>query len=146
MTEMTSEEQREPLERRAEIGRRVVVVLGILWMVGMSIGLLTGLVLIRSTQLDGVDRSKATLAIAKDARAAADAANRGTERIEDCTTFGRPCFQEGQNRTKAAVGDLSSVTVLAAACSLGVDESLPVARRQAIIETCIKDRLSETSQ
>ena len=39
------------------------------------------------------------------------------DRINDCTTPGRKCYDKGQTRTAKAVGDINRVIVLAAACA-----------------------------
>ena len=51
------------------------------------------------------------------AKIAAREAQRGTDRIEECTTPGRPCYDQGQKRTADVVSDLNRVAVFAAACA-----------------------------
>lgn len=43
--------------------------------------------------------------------------NRLNERIVDCTTPGRPCFEEGQKRTAEAVALLNQYTEAAVVCA-----------------------------
>ena len=38
------------------------------------------------------------------------------DRVNDCTTPGRRCFEQGQKRTASAVGDINLVTIYAASC------------------------------
>jgi hypothetical protein len=64
------------------------------------------------------------------------------EAVQDCTQPGGDCFQRGQKQTAAAVGDINRVVILAAACSVGLDPEMPVADRQAEIQTCVIDRLA----
>jgi hypothetical protein len=58
---------------------------------------------IRETQLDGTPTGKKLLA--------------SSERVLDCTSPNGKCFKRGQAATAAAVGDITQVVILAAACS-----------------------------
>lgn len=62
--------------------------------------------------------------------------------IESCTTPGEPCSERGQRQTAKAVGDINRVVILAAACSVGLDQSLSVTQRQDRIQSCVIDRLA----
>lgn len=64
------------------------------------------------------------------------------ELIQSCTTPGEPCYDDGQKRTAAAVGDINRVIVLAAACSVGLDPDYSVDKRQVAIQECVIERLS----
>lgn len=65
---------------------------------------------IRASQRDNAS-------VLRSAERAAEAAERGTDRIEGCTTPGRGCFDRGQEETAAAVADINRVAVYAAACA-----------------------------
>lgn len=62
--------------------------------------------------------------------------------VEDCTQPAGECFKRGQKATASAVGDINRVVILAAACSVGLDQRLSVAERQDVISACVIDRLS----
>lgn len=62
--------------------------------------------------------------------------------VEDCTQPVGDCFKRGQKATASAVGDINRVVILAAACSVGLDQRLSVAERQDVISACVIDRLS----
>lgn len=61
------------------------------------------------------------------------------ERIQNCTTPGRPCYERGQRQLARAVGDINRVVVLAAACASGGGS-----RTEAEIQACIVGRLGES--
>lgn len=63
------------------------------------------------------------------------------DRINDCTTPGRKCYDKGQKRTAEAVGDINRVIVLAAACA---DQP----QRQTVIEiqNCVIAELARGPQ
>lgn len=46
-----------------------------------------------------------------------DASERTLNRVTDCTTPGRKCYAEGQERTASAVDSISRAAVYAAACA-----------------------------
>ena len=60
------------------------------------------------------------------------------ERIQNCTTPGRPCYERGQRQLADAVGNVNRVVVLAAACASG-----PVTRTEADIQACVVERLTD---
>lgn len=96
--------------------------------VGMFASSLQTLQAVRDTQIEGTPTGKKLLA--------------ASDRILDCTDPEGECFQDSQERTAKAVGDINRVVVLAAACSVGLDESLTVAERQEEISACVIDRLA----
>lgn len=63
------------------------------------------------------------------------------QRVVDCTTPGGRCYQQGQERTAQAVGDVLRVSVYMAECSrLFPNESGPEFDRK--LERCVFDRLA----
>lgn len=72
---------------------------------------------VRDTQVTNVQR--ADIDRARDERTAATArdAARSAERIEDCTTPGRPCFDDAQKRLGRTVGSINRYALAAAACA-----------------------------
>lgn len=72
---------------------------------------------VRETQVTNVER--ADVDRARDERTAATAgdAARAAERIEDCTTPGRRCFEESQERLGRTVGTINRYALAAAACA-----------------------------
>lgn len=97
-----------PAQRRAEIGRRVLLVLFALWLVTMSLAALYGVVLVRAAQV----------------------------RLEDCTTPGRECYDDGARRSGELVGNITDAqqdaAVFAAACA-----DRDGVQGQAEIERCV---------
>lgn len=61
--------------------------------------------------------------------------------VEDCTTPGSECFQEGQRRTAAAIADINRVTVYAAACA-----DRPGVQGQSEIYACVVESLAEDDE
>lgn len=83
---------------------------------------------VRNTQLEGTPTGQKLL--------------KASDRILDCTEPEGTCYQDAQERTAKAVGDINRVIVLAAACSVGVPRDMTVAERQAEISSCVIDRLA----
>lgn len=99
-------------------------------LVGLTLGILVVLVLlllIRTWTL--VDATRQT-----------QKSNTSTvELIQDCTTPGGECYQRGESRTAAAVGDIGVLSVYAAACAATEDEAgLSTDEFAARIEHCVK--------
>ncbi len=144
MNEQTPQEMADqPVRMRAELGRRIFVVCLVIWGLFMSLAVLYGIVQFRSTQLESVKRAKITLAIAKDARTAADAAVRGTNRIEECTTPGKPCSNRGKRDTGKAVVKIGDYVIIASGCAVGVDPNLPTDTRIDMVTACTLQRLAK---
>lgn len=117
--------------RRVLVARNLTVALAALLFLGMLFTTTYVVVTMRTTQVTNtgtLETSKKTLAA-----------------IRSCTTPGRKCYDAGQKRTAAAVGDINRVVILAAACSSGLPEGLSVGDRQARIQTCVINRLSADS-
>lgn len=91
-------------------------------------GTIGTLAAVRNTQLEGTPTGQKLL----------EASNR----ILDCTDPEGKCYQDSQERTAKAVGDINKVVVLAAACSVGLPDGLTVAERQDEIQSCVIDRLA----
>lgn len=83
---------------------------------------------VRNTQLEGTPVGQKLL--------------EASDRILDCTDPQGECYQNSQERTAKAVGDINKVVVLAAACSVGLPDGLTVAERQDAIQSCVIDRLA----
>ena len=64
----------------------------------------------------------------KDGRAVVD-------RINDCTTPGRKCFDEAQRRTAGVVGSINRVTIYAASCGAQYPGQV------AAVETCVREQM-----
>lgn len=60
--------------------------------------------------------------------------------IKSCTTPGRKCFNEGQERTGKAVGSINKITVYAATCA-----DRPGWQDVAEIEACIRAKLARNA-
>jgi len=73
---------------------------------------------------------------------AAHAAERGTRIIRDCTTPGRPCFEEGQRRTARAIGDLIQGNQQAAAAAASCAANIHPPTYRAIYR-CVVHTLAE---
>ena len=71
-----------------------------------------------------------------------EASQRTLDRVNDCTQPSGECFKRGQEQTAKAVGDINRVVVLAAACSVGLDQKLGIDERQSQISSCVIDRLA----
>lgn len=57
------------------------------------------------------------------------------DRVNDCTTPGRKCFDQGQRRTANVVGDINRVTIYAASC--GAQYPGEVAQ----VEACVRRQM-----
>lgn len=101
--------------RKILITRRLAYFTAILLVFALLIVSATGVVLIRASQ---IDRGK-TVDSAADA---AHAAEEGTDKIQDCTTPGRECFRESQQRTADLVAKLidnnQAASAAAASCAI----------------------------
>ena len=86
--------------------------------------------LIRDTQVANTQRTEVT-------RNAAQAAERGTDRIEDCTTPGRECFEEGQSRLAEAITGINDYATYAAACA-----DKPRQQTYEEIKACILEQIT----
>ena len=71
-----------------------------------------------------------------------EATQQTLDAVNDCTQPTGKCFKRGQSQTAKAVGDINRVVVLAAACSVGLDQRLSVEERQSRISACVIDRLA----
>lgn len=105
-------------EAQAQFWRRIAVSALVAWVILMLVASTWTLYLIRDSQV----RNKTTLSSAS---AAARAAQRGTARIEDCTTPGGACFERAQRQTSGAVAGINTVTVRATACLAVVLKGIP---------------------
>lgn len=90
--------------------------------------------LIRDTQVANTQRTQ-------DTRAAAEAAARGTNRIEDCTTPGRDCFEESQRRLAQAITGINDYATYAAACA-----DKPQQQTYAQIKACILAQIADSKR
>lgn len=72
---------------------------------------------VRETQVQNVQRANSDRD--RDERTAATAADaaRAAARIEDCTTPGRKCFEDGQQRLGRTVGTINRYAIAAAYCA-----------------------------
>lgn len=80
---------------------------------------------IRDTQVANTQRSE-------DTKTAAQEAARSAQRIEDCTTPGRSCFDDAQKRLGRTVGTINRYALAAAACA-----DQPQAQAVEEIQRCI---------
>ena len=58
------------------------------------------------------------------------------DRINDCTTPGRKCFDEAQRRTAGVVGDINRVAIYAAACGAQYPGQV------AAVEGCVRQQMA----
>ena len=127
----------DPSSPRVRAALWVVASVGaIVLVMGMIVGVLAIYDLasaVRDTQVANTKR--ADIDRTRDERTAATAADaaRAAERIEDCTTPGRACFEDQVERTGAAVAGINQGTlaVIAAALSCqadGITEERPLAQ------------------
>lgn len=88
---------------------------------------------VRETQVANTERAK--LDRDRDERTAATAADsaRAAERIEDCTTPGRECFDESQERLADTVGNVNRYALAAAYCA-----DQPGTQTISELEECIR--------
>jgi hypothetical protein len=105
-----------------------ILVLGAMFFTVYSFQLIDA---IRSTQVDNTKINGAT-------NRAAESAERGTKRIEDCTTPGRPCFDESQKRLAEVIVSINDYATYAAACA-----DRPRQQTVEEIQTCIVAQIAE---
>lgn len=109
---------------RADLWKRIVIVLALLFTAsGLIVNLVT-VVLIRQTQQDGSPILKEVIAL--------------SETISSCVTPGKPCYDNGQARTGKAVESINKITTLAIACA---DEAGVQTLEE--IRACVLKNLSE---
>ena len=75
-----------------------------------------------------------------------DTAQKTLDLIQDCTQPGGECYDEGQRRTAAAVGDIGRLSVYASACA--ADRSLleqNLEQRADSIQRCVTRLLNRTT-
>jgi hypothetical protein len=106
------------------VARRVAhVIAGLatgLLLVGAVVAVVTGVYLIdavRDTQVSNTKRAETDRARDEQTAATAEAAARAAQRIEDCTTPGRECFQASQERLGRTVGTINRYAIAAAYCA-----------------------------
>lgn len=88
---------------RAKLMFRVLVVVGIVFMVAVSAIVVGGVWLIRSTQVHTASLAEET--------------HKSTALIESCVNPGGKCYQRAKQRTGDAVGQLNRYVVLSASCT-----------------------------
>lgn len=93
----------------------------------------------RATQLSNAQRSQ-------DTKAAAEEAARSADRIEDCTTPGRECFEESQERLGRTVGSLNDYALAAAYCADQVGAQTIVQLEDCIRGEVARDRASRRTR
>lgn len=123
--------------RHVRIGLWVVAsVSAVALVIGMIVGVLAIYDLAeatRDTQVANTERAKVDRARDEQTAATAADAARAAQRIEDCTTPGRQCFEEQTRRTGKAVAGINqgtlAVIVAAISCQAdGITEERPLAR------------------
>lgn len=72
---------------------------------------------VRDTQVSNTRRAELDRIRDEQTAAAARDAARSAERIEDCTTPGRQCFDDAQKRIGRTVGTINRYALAAAACA-----------------------------
>ena len=87
---------------------------------------------VRDTQVSNTARAQIDRARDEQTAATARDAARSAERIEDCTTPGRPCFDDAQVRLGRTVGSINRYALAAAACA-----DQPRTQTVDEIQTCI---------
>jgi hypothetical protein len=114
--------------------------------VALVIGMIVGVLAIyelteatRATQLSNAQRSQ-------DTKAAAEQAARSADRIEDCTTPGRECFEESQQRLGRTVGSLNDYALAAAYCADQVGAQTIVQLEDCIRGEVARDRASRRTR
>lgn len=109
-------------QERARLARRRFR-LTIVALIATTAVLLAGLVLLLSKMNDNLTSGSASRA-----------------QIRDCITPQGKCYQDGQKRTAAVLGNVQKIIVLAAACAPNY-VTLPIPERTAAIEQCIEKGL-----
>lgn len=96
---------------------------------------------VRDTQVTNTEKAKSDRA--RDERTAATAADaaRAAERIEDCTTPGRECFDDGQRRLARTVGSINDNAVAAAYCA-----DQPGTQTIVELTACIRDQVRKRAR
>jgi hypothetical protein len=114
--------------RRQRIGWVLIYVIA----AAVILGMVGGVAAIRQTQIDGTPTGQKLL--------------QASDRILDCTDPEGQCYRDSQARTAKAVGDINKVIVLAAACSVGLENNLTVDERQIAIQRCVIERLAQQTK
>lgn len=91
----------------------------------------------RQTQITNSEKAEADRERAKQTAETAENAARAAARIEDCTTPGRPCFVESQERLRATVGSINDYALAAAVCA-----DAPGAQTIEQLERCILEEIT----
>jgi hypothetical protein len=124
-----SEEDEATYRRALWLKRAVVFLCGTVALLSVAVATIVT-VSIRLDQLDNTAAIEASTVAAENAR-------KTVERIEDCTTPGQKCFEDGQRRAGVLVQNLSDVIILASACA-----SKPYEQTPAQIEVCVRQKLA----
>lgn len=103
----------DPHKQRAFLYTLVGLGLGLFVVGAIYLGISTHSLVgaVRDTQLDRTQITEDTAAAAERAKEAAENAARSAERIEDCTTPGRKCFDDSQKRTAEAIVGINEGTL-----------------------------------
>lgn len=121
-------DQERLIHRRTIVLRNLTIALVVLFTVGLLVTVAWTTVTIRESQVANTEARKSS--------------DRTLAAIQDCTQPNGKCYRRGQSQTADAVGNINRVVILAAACSVGLDQRLSVGDRQAAIQQCVIDRLS----
>lgn len=128
---------------RAELMKRVLIVVTAVMVTVLLISQAVLISQIRATQQTGSPVLKAILGQQDDIKVAAKAATSTNEQILDCLDPGGKCFEESQRRSADVLAQVQLIIVLAAACAADVTGDQSVEQRQDSITACIAKRLAE---
>lgn len=134
---MSTEQMTRTKVARAELLKRVLIVVTTLLVLLCLVLLLMLIGQVRATQQNGSPAVKA----ARDAAQAAEATN---DQILDCLQPSGECFKESQRRNAEVLGSVQRIIFLSAACSADLDPNASVDARVRIISDCVTERLAAT--
>lgn len=122
---------------RTTAARRLAVGLLIVSAVVLLVVAAFGVVLIRTSQ-------KANTSTLTSAQAAAKAAEKGTELIQDCVTPKGECAKRGQEQTAKALVDIGQAQMVMLSCAFTIDRDVSAEEFMGLLGDCVA-RLTASS-
>lgn len=107
---------------RALIWKRVAIGSLVLFALVVISGMVYTVYVIRQQQLANTPITESTNTAALQAKQAAEDAKRSADRIEDCTTPGRACYERGQKQLAGAVGSVNKLALIATSCAVQIEK------------------------
>lgn len=122
---------------RAELMKRVLIVVTALMVTALLVLLLTLISQVRATQQSGSPVLKAIIGQQDDIKAAAKASTETNDQILDCLSPQGACYAESQKRSAGFIASVNEITAYAAVCA-----DRPGSQSLEEIRLCVADLIA----